>query len=71
MDLNKKNEIIKKDNSRYDTSRFKIVLKKNTDDKKKEEFNIWLDDQSKIILKITYSKFGNWEYIVKNIEKFN
>ena len=64
-------EIIKIDNNRYDTSRFKIVLKKNIDDKKKEEFNIWLDDQSKIILKITYSKFGNWEYIVKNIEKFN
>ena len=47
------------------------MLKKNIDDKKKEELNIWLDDQSKIILKITYSKFGNWEYIVKNIEKFN
>ena len=64
-------EIIKIDNSRYDTSRFKIVLKKNIDDKKKEEFNVWLDDQSKIILKVSYSKFGDWEYIVKTVEKFN
>ena len=64
-------EIIKIDNIRYDTSRFKIVLKKNIDDKKKEEFNIWLDDQSKIILKVSYSKFGDWEYIVKTVEKFN
>ena len=64
-------EIIKIDNSRHDTSRFKIVLKKNIDDKKKEEFNIWLDDQSKIILKVSYSKFGDWEYIVTNVKKFH
>ena len=37
---------------------------------KKEEFNIWLDDKSKIILKVSYSKFGDWEYIVTNVEKF-
>ena len=55
----------------YNTSRFKIVLKKKIDDKKKEEFNVWLDDKSKIILKVSYSKFGDWEYIVKKIEKFN
>ena len=64
-------ETIKIDNSFYDTSRFKIVMKKQKDDKKKEEFNVWLDDKSKIILKVSYSKLGNWEYIVKNIEKFN
>ena len=55
----------------YNTRRFKIVLKKKVDDKKKEEFNVWLDDKSKIILKVSYSKFGDWEYIVKEIEKFN
>ena len=64
-------EILKINNNTYNTSRFKIVLKKQIDDKKKEEFNIWLDDKSKIILKVTYSKFGDWEYIVKNIEKLN
>ena len=46
-------------------------MKKNVNDKKKEEFNVWLDEKSKIILKVSYSKLGNWEYIVKNIEKFN
>ena len=51
-------------------SKFKIIMKKNINENKKEEFNIWLDDKSKIILKVAYSKFGNWEYIVKNVEKF-
>ncbi len=63
-------EILKIKNDNYITSKFKIIMKKNIDDKKKEEFNIWLDDKSKIILKVSYSKFGNWEYIVKNVEKF-
>ena len=64
-------EILKINNNNHNTSKFKIVMKKNVDDKKKEEFNVWLDDKSKIILKVSYSKFGDWEYIVKNIEKFN
>ena len=64
-------EILKINNNNYNTSKFKIIMKKNIDDKKKEEFNVWLDDKSKIILKVSYSKFGDWEYIVKNIEKFN
>ena len=62
-------EILKINNNQYNTSKFKIVMKKNVDDKKKEEFNVWLDDKSKIILKVSYSKFGDWEYIVKNIEE--
>ena len=64
-------EILKIDKNIYETSKFKIELKNNTDDEKKEEFIVWLDEKSKIILKVTYSKFGNWEYIVKIIEKFN
>ena len=65
------NEILKIEKKIYDTSRFKIVMKKKKDDKKKEEFNVWLDEKSKIILKVSYSKFGDWEYIVTNVEKFN
>ena len=64
-------EILKINTNNYNTSKFKIILKKNINDKKKEEFNVWLDDKSKIILKVSYSKFGNWEYVVKKIEKFN
>ena len=64
-------EILKINSDNYNTSKFKIVMKKNIYDKKKEEFNVWLDDKSKVILKVSYSKFGEWEYIIKNIEKFN
>ena len=64
-------EILKIDSDSFNTSKFKIIMKKNINDKKKEEFKVWLDDKSKIILKVSYSKFGNWEYIVKNIEKLN
>ena len=64
-------ETLKIKNDNYITSKFKIIMKKNIDDKKKEEFNIWLDDKSKIILKVSYSKFGKWEYIVTKVEKFN
>ena len=63
-------ETLKIKNDNYITSKFKIIMRKNIGDKKKEEFNIWLDDKSKIILKVSYSKFGNWEYIVTNVEKF-
>jgi len=64
-------EILKINNGNYNASKFKIVMKKNVNDKKREEFNVWLDDKSKIILKVSYSKFGDWEYIIKNIGKFN
>ena len=64
-------EILKIDDSIFNSSRFKIILRKNIDDEKKEEFNVWLDDKSKIILKVSYSKFGDWEYIVKKIEKLD
>tara|TARA_A100001015_G_C14938778_1_gene691656 strand:- start:73 stop:699 length:627 start_codon:yes stop_codon:yes gene_type:complete len=64
------NETLKIEKKIYDTSRFKVVIKKKIDDKKKEEFNVWLDKKSKIILKVSYSKFGDWEYIVTNVEKF-
>ena len=64
-------EILKIDDSIFNSSRFKIILRKNIDDEKKEEFNVWLDDKSKIILKVSYSKFGDWEYIVKKIKKLD
>ena len=64
-------EILKIDSDSFNTSKFKIIMKKNIKDKKKEEFIVWLDDKSKIILKVSYSKFGDWEYVIKNIKKFN
>ena len=64
-------EILKINSDKYLVSKFKIIMKKNINEKKEEEFNVWLDDKSKIILKVSYSKFGDWEYIVKKIGKFN
>ena len=64
-------ETLKINSDNYNASKFKIVMKKDINDKKKEEFNVWIDDKSMIILKVTYSKFGDWEYIMKNIERFN
>ena len=64
-------EILKINTNSYNVSKFKIIMRKNVNDEKKEEFNVWLDNKSNIILKVSYSKFGNWEYIVKAIEKFN
>ena len=64
-------EILKINNNKHNVSKFKIIMKKNINEKKREEFNVWLDDKSKIILKVSYSKFGDWEYIVKKIDKFN
>ena len=64
-------EILKIDDNIYNTSLFKIVLRRKIGDEKNEEFNVWLDDKSKIILKVSYSKFGDWEYIVKRIEKLD
>ncbi len=61
-------ETLKISSGNFNVSKFKIVMRKYVDDKKKEEFNIWLDDKSNIILKVSYSKFGDWEYIVKNIK---
>ena len=63
------NEMLKIGKKIYKTNRFKVVMKKKIEDEKKEEFNVWLDDKSKIILKVSYSKFGDWEYIVKKIKK--
>tara|TARA_X000000950_G_scaffold277594_1_gene367262 strand:- start:180 stop:773 length:594 start_codon:yes stop_codon:yes gene_type:complete len=64
-------EILEINSDKYNVSKFKIILRKNINENKKQEFNIWLDDKSKIILKVSYSKFGDWEYIVKKIGKFN
>jgi len=64
-------EILNINSDKYNVSKFKIIMKKNINEKKKEEFNVWLDDKSKIILKVSYSKFGDWEYIVRKIEKFD
>tara|TARA_B100000902_G_scaffold93767_1_gene96835 strand:- start:5170 stop:5847 length:678 start_codon:yes stop_codon:yes gene_type:complete len=35
---------------------------------KRLDFNIWYDQKSSMIVKVSYSRMGNWEYRVKNFE---
>ncbi len=52
----------------YLTHKFNLKSK-NPDlpDDKKLDFVIWLEPKKNIIIKISYNRMGNWEYILKNI----
>ena len=53
----------------YDTERFKLNSKDmSLPNDKRLDFEIWYDKENNIIRKVTYSRMGNWEYRVKNIE---
>ena len=53
----------------YDTEHFKLNSKDLSLPKDKRlDFQIWYDKKNNIIRKVTYSRLGNWEYRVKNVE---
>ena len=53
----------------YDVEHFKLTSKDMTIPKDKRlNFDIWFDKKNSLILKVTYSRMGNWEYRVKNYE---
>ena len=53
----------------YDTDHFKLNSKDMSLPKNKRlDFEIWYDKKNNIIRKVTYSRMGNWEYRVKNVE---
>ena len=53
----------------YDVDHFKLTSKDMTIPKDKRlNFDIWLDKKNALILKVAYSRMGNWEYKVKNFE---
>ena len=53
----------------YETEHFKLKSR-NSDlsDNKKLNFDIWLDKNTGLIVKVKYSRMGNWEYRLKNFE---
>ena len=53
----------------FETEHFKLKSK-NADvpNDKKLNFDIWFDKKTGLILKIQYSRMGNWEYRLKNFE---
>ena len=56
-------------NKEYLTEHFKIKSKdENLPDDKKLNFDIWYNPENKLIIKVSYSKMGDWEYRLKNFE---
>ena len=53
----------------YEVDHFKLESKDMSLPKDKRlDFDIWFDKKSSMILKVSYSRMGNWEYRLKNFE---
>jgi len=63
------NEKIKLYGKSYETEHFKLKSR-NSDlsDNKKLNFDIWFDKNTGLIVKIKYSRMGEWEYRLKSFE---
>ncbi len=65
--IGKENVII--NNKEYLADHFKLKSKdENLPEEKKLDFDIWYNKKNNIILKVSYSKMGKWEYKLKNFE---
>ena len=53
----------------YEVDHFKLNSKDMSLPKDKLlDFDIWIDKKNSIIIRVSYSRMGNWEYRVKNFE---
>jgi|TARA_B110001450_G_scaffold90390_1_gene85899 hypothetical protein len=53
----------------YEVDHFKLNSKDMSLPKDKRlDFDIWLDKKNSIIIRVSYSRMGNWEYRLKNFE---
>ena len=53
----------------YEVDHFKLNSKDISLPKdKKLDFDIWFDKKSSMIIRVSYSRMGNWEYRLKNFE---
>tara|TARA_Y100000294_G_scaffold22582_1_gene19137 strand:+ start:178 stop:858 length:681 start_codon:yes stop_codon:yes gene_type:complete len=65
--IGKENLII--NNKEYLVDHFKLKSKnENLPKEKKIDFDIWYNKKNNLILKVSYSKMGKWEYRLKNFE---
>ena len=65
--IGKENIII--NNKNYLADHFKLKSKNdNLPKEKKLDFENWYDPKNNLILKVSYSKMGDWIYILKNFE---
>ncbi len=62
-------EVIELYGKKYEVEHFKLKSK-NMDlpEDKKLNFDIWYDKKNSMILKVSYSRMGNWEYRLKKFE---
>ena len=64
-----KKEIIELYGKNYEVLHFKLKSKnENLPKEKKLNFDIWLDPQKGLIIKVAYERMGKWEYRLKNFE---
>ena len=62
-------ERIKQNGQTYEVDHFKLKSKDVSLPKDKRlDFDIWLDKKNSMIIKVSYSRMGNWEYRLKNFE---
>ncbi len=62
-------EKININNKEYLAEHFKLKSKdENLSEDKKLNFDIWYNPKNNLIIKVSYSKMGNWEYRLKNFE---
>jgi hypothetical protein len=52
----------------YSTLHFKILSSEDLPDDKKINLDIWYDEKTLLLLKVSYKKLGLWEYRLKNYE---
>lgn len=62
-------EKIEQNGQIYDVDHFKLNSKDMSLSKDKLlDFDIWFDKKNSMIIKVSYSRMGNWEYRLKNFE---
>jgi hypothetical protein len=53
----------------YEVDHFKLISKDmSTPKDKRLDFDIWFDKKNSMIIKVSYSRIGDWEYRLKNFE---
>ncbi len=64
-----KKEKIEQYGKNYEVEHFKLNSKDMSLPKDKRlDFDIWFDKKSSMIIKVSYSRMGNWEYRLKNFD---
>ena len=60
-------ETIVIDDKSYETLKYRLKSKnQNLPEDKKLDFEIWLDTEKGLLVKISYERMGKWEYILNN-----